>query len=59
MEANPGVPVGNVGIGGGGIGGGGVGAGGAASLPLFRIQTPMRWSSVRVLGRRSESRSST
>lgn len=54
MEANPGVLVDSV-----GIWGGGVGAGGAASLPLFKIQTPMRWSSVRVLGRRSESRSST
>jgi len=38
MEANPGVPVGSV----VGSGGGGVGAGGAASLPLFKIQTPTR-----------------
>jgi hypothetical protein len=37
MEANPGVLVGSV-----GGGGGGVGAGGAASLPLFKIQIPMR-----------------
>jgi len=56
MEANPGVVV-VVGIVGGR--GGGVGAGGATSLPLFKIQTPMRWSSVRVFGRRRESRSST
>jgi len=54
MEANPGVLVDIV-----GSGGGGVDAGGATSLPLFKIQTPMRWSSVRVFGRRSESRSST
>lgn len=38
MEANPGVLRDAVGSG----GGGGVGAGGAASLPLFRIQTPRR-----------------
>lgn len=37
MEANPGVFVCNV-----GVGGSGVGAGGATSLPLFKIQTPMR-----------------
>jgi len=37
IEANPGVLVGRV-----GSGGGGVGAGGAASLPLFKIQIPMR-----------------
>lgn len=54
MEANPGVLVD-----GAGSGGGRVGAGGAASLPLFKIQTPIRWSSVRIFGRRSESRSST
>jgi len=36
IEANPGVLVDRVGI------GGGVSAGGATSLPLFRIQTPMR-----------------
>ena len=38
MDANPGVLVDRVGSG----GGGGVAAGGAASLPLFKIQTPMR-----------------
>lgn len=38
MEANPGVLVERI----GGGGGGGVVAGGAASLPLFRIQIPMR-----------------
>ena len=37
MEASPGVLVGIV-----GSGGGGVGVGGAASLPLFKIQIPMR-----------------
>lgn len=37
MEASPGVLVGSV-----GSGGGGVVAGGATSLPLFKIQTPMR-----------------
>lgn len=36
MEANPGVLTGRVG------GGGGVVAGSAASLPLFKIQIPMR-----------------
>lgn len=37
MEANPGVLADEV-----GSRGGGVGSGGAASLPLFRIQTPIR-----------------
>jgi hypothetical protein len=53
MEANPGVATDSVGT------GGGVGAGGGASLPLFKIQIPIRESSVRVLGRRRKSSSST